>query len=638
MVALGAHDRCPAPSIVSATCGRGQSFDGGDQSIGHELRGVDRPRRRLAPSARRWRSASASRSTARLAVGLVEPQALTARPAARRRRAAASAPSGDLVATTVHRGTAPGECGCATDLRAGGGNPRRRRNGTVRGAGQHVVQAAAVGAEDQRRDRPGRSAPLRSSARSRFSGRAVAVDSHDPEPGGELAERAAGQGGETARLERRTRRACRSRRRRSSLPVAATRPATITTRVQATQSTTEGQDPARPGGGLGTAASAGTRQALATVPRAPRPGHLLHRAKQTGYGQETAPAYVAGVRRSVAPALTAQTCRLRLSRPRRTNVRKQRRAAQVHQGRGRRDGRRPLLRPARHHAALHRARSRRSTSRSSTTASTSTAPRSAASRRSTSPTCRCSRTRRRRTSTRSGPPRRWSSTSSSTTRSPARPTRRDPRNIARKAMAYLASTGIGDTAYFAPEAEFYVFDSVRFETKRERRASTTSTPRPAPGTPAPRTNNRGYKVRYKGGYFPVAPYDHFGELRDEMVIELEKSGLHRRARPPRGRHRRPGGDQLPVRRAAQGRRRRDEVQVHRQERRLAQRQDRDLHAEADLRRQRLGHARATSRSGTTASRCSTTRPGTPACPTWRATTSAASSSTPRRCWRSPTRR
>ena len=39
-------------------------------------------------------------------------------------------------------------------------------------------------------------------------------------------------------------------------------------------------------------------------------------------------------------------------------------------------------------------------------------------------------------------------------------------------------------------------------------------------------NNRGYKVRYKGGYFPVAPYDHFGDLRDEMVIELEKAGLH----------------------------------------------------------------------------------------------------------------
>ena len=216
---------------------------------------------------------------------------------------------------------------------------------------------------------------------------------------------------------------------------------------------------------------------------------------------------------------------------------------------------------------------------------------------------------------------------------------RDPRNIARKAMAYLASTGIGDTAFFAPEAEFYVFDNVRFETKANAGYYEIDSAAGAWNTGAAFENdNRGYKVKYKGGYFPVAPTDHFGELRDEMVIELEKSGLQRRARPPRGRHRRPGGDQLPLRRAAQGRRRRDEVQVHHQERRLAQRQDRDLHAEADLRRQRLGHARATSRSGTRASRCSTTRPGTAASPTWPATTSAASSSTPRRCWRSPTRR
>ena len=49
------------------------------------------------------------------------------------------------------------------------------------------------------------------------------------------------------------------------------------------------------------------------------------------------------------------------------------------------------------------------------------------------------------------------------------PYSRDPRNIARKAEAYLASTGIGDTAFFAPEAEFYVFDDVRFETKAEHR-------------------------------------------------------------------------------------------------------------------------------------------------------------------------
>ena len=112
----------------------------------------------------------------------------------------------------------------------------------------------------------------------------------------------------------------------------------------------------------------------------------------------------------------------------------------------------------------------------------------------------------------------------------------------------------------------------------------------------------------------------------------------RRACPPRGRHRRPGGDQLPLRHAAQGRGRRDEVQVPHQEHRLGAGQVGHLHAEADLRRQRLGDARATSRCGRTASRCSSTRPATPACPTWPAGTSAASSSTPRRCWPSPTRR
>ena len=101
---------------------------------------------------------------------------------------------------------------------------------------------------------------------------------------------------------------------------------------------------------------------------------------------------------------------------------------------------------------------------------------------------------------------------------------RDPRNIARKAMAYLASTGIGDRAYFAPEAEFYVFDSVRFETKTNEGFYHIDSEAGAWNSGAV-DNNRGYKVKYKGGYFPVAPYDHFGELRDEMVIELERSGL-----------------------------------------------------------------------------------------------------------------
>ena len=103
---------------------------------------------------------------------------------------------------------------------------------------------------------------------------------------------------------------------------------------------------------------------------------------------------------------------------------------------------------------------------------------------------------------------------------------RDPRNIARKAQEYLKSTGIADTAFFAPEAEFYVFDDVRFETKSngahysiDSVAGAWNTGRVEDG------GNRGYKVRYKGGYFPVAPTDHFGELRDDITLALERSGL-----------------------------------------------------------------------------------------------------------------
>jgi glutamine synthetase len=106
------------------------------------------------------------------------------------------------------------------------------------------------------------------------------------------------------------------------------------------------------------------------------------------------------------------------------------------------------------------------------------------------------------------------------------PYSRDPRNIARKAENYLASTGIGDTAYFAPEAEFYMFDDVRFETKQQTGyyaidsvAGAWNTGRIEDG------GNRGYKVRYKGGYFPVPPVDHFADLRDAIVKNLEASGL-----------------------------------------------------------------------------------------------------------------
>ncbi len=103
---------------------------------------------------------------------------------------------------------------------------------------------------------------------------------------------------------------------------------------------------------------------------------------------------------------------------------------------------------------------------------------------------------------------------------------RDPRQVARKAENYLKSTGIADTAFFAPEAEFYIFDDVRFETKQnagyyyiDSIEGAWNSGRVEEG------GNRGYKTRYKGGYFPVPPVDHYADLRDQMSKALDELGL-----------------------------------------------------------------------------------------------------------------
>ncbi|GAA3010798.1 type I glutamate--ammonia ligase [Kitasatospora sp. NPDC058063] len=102
---------------------------------------------------------------------------------------------------------------------------------------------------------------------------------------------------------------------------------------------------------------------------------------------------------------------------------------------------------------------------------------------------------------------------------------RDPRNVARKAEAYLASSGIADTAFFGPEAEFYVFDSVRFDTSANASFYHIDSEAGAWNSGAAEGDVRGYKVKYKGGYFPVPPVDHFADLRAEMSLELAKAGL-----------------------------------------------------------------------------------------------------------------
>src|ERR1700754_1077593 len=106
---------------------------------------------------------------------------------------------------------------------------------------------------------------------------------------------------------------------------------------------------------------------------------------------------------------------------------------------------------------------------------------------------------------------------------------RDPRNVARKAENHLASTGIADTAYFGAEAEFYIFDSVSFDSRIngtfyeiDSEAGWWNTGEPVESDGSA---NRGYKVRPKGGYFPVAPYDHYVDLRDEMATNLQNAGF-----------------------------------------------------------------------------------------------------------------
>jgi len=102
---------------------------------------------------------------------------------------------------------------------------------------------------------------------------------------------------------------------------------------------------------------------------------------------------------------------------------------------------------------------------------------------------------------------------------------RDPRNIAKKAMAYLATTGIGDTVFFAPEAEFYIFDNVRYSTGVNQGYYHIDSVEGWWNSGKDDGENRGYKTRLKGGYFPVEPYDHYSDLRADMVKNLEAVGL-----------------------------------------------------------------------------------------------------------------
>jgi len=106
---------------------------------------------------------------------------------------------------------------------------------------------------------------------------------------------------------------------------------------------------------------------------------------------------------------------------------------------------------------------------------------------------------------------------------------RDPRNIAQKADAYLKSSGIGDVAYFGPEAEFFIFDDIRFESTRFSSFYEIDSIEGNWNTGRDEGPNLGYKPRHKEGYFPVPPMDKFQDLRTEMVLTLEDLGIETEA-------------------------------------------------------------------------------------------------------------
>jgi glutamine synthetase len=101
---------------------------------------------------------------------------------------------------------------------------------------------------------------------------------------------------------------------------------------------------------------------------------------------------------------------------------------------------------------------------------------------------------------------------------------RDPRHIARKAEMYLNSTGIADRACFGAEAEFFIFDNVRFD-QREQHAFYYIDAEEGRWNSGREHNNLGYRPRYKEGYFPVPPTDHYQNLRSEMLLTMQSCGM-----------------------------------------------------------------------------------------------------------------
>ncbi|HSV74019.1 MAG TPA: type I glutamate--ammonia ligase [Chthonomonadales bacterium] len=102
---------------------------------------------------------------------------------------------------------------------------------------------------------------------------------------------------------------------------------------------------------------------------------------------------------------------------------------------------------------------------------------------------------------------------------------RDPRQVAKKAELYLRGTGLADVAYFGPEAEFYVFNDVRYDTTPNSGYYFLDSDEGIWNSGREEKPNLGYKIRYKGGYFPCPPSDTLQDLRTEMLLTLLEAGV-----------------------------------------------------------------------------------------------------------------
>jgi glutamine synthetase len=100
---------------------------------------------------------------------------------------------------------------------------------------------------------------------------------------------------------------------------------------------------------------------------------------------------------------------------------------------------------------------------------------------------------------------------------------RDPRYIAKKAEDYLKGSGVADVSYWGPEAEFYIFDEARFDQNQHEGYYFIDSTEGVWGSGQP--GSRGYRPRYKEGYFPVPPMDQYQDLRSEMVLRMMEMGI-----------------------------------------------------------------------------------------------------------------